>query len=118
MSRLPDTLASTGKQAASSSRMPAERFNVAEPADSATVSETDLEGKTPAFVSYAAQEDLDQDGLKKVVKKSSITTVIVAGIALFSDGYIVQIGKCNCCRLSGSHCRTDLLYSRLHGVDL
>lgn len=30
---------------------------------------------------------------KKMVKKSSTTTVIIAGIALFSDGYTAQIGK-------------------------
>ncbi|OTB01186.1 hypothetical protein M426DRAFT_75360 [Hypoxylon sp. CI-4A] len=29
-----------------------------------------------------------------VVKKSSVTTVLVAGIALFSDGYTGQIGEC------------------------
>ena len=35
-----------------------------------------------------ASEQLDY-----VVKKSSIATVIVSGVALFSDGYTAQIGS-------------------------
>lgn len=38
--------------------------------------------------------DLDaSEELDYVVKKSSIATVIVSGVALFSDGYTAQIGS-------------------------
>lgn len=50
------------------------------------------------------------EGLQQIVKKSSIITVIISGIALFSDGYTVQIGMLPFGKLGG-----NLLPQRLMG---
>jgi hypothetical protein len=65
--------------------------------DGIWVEEVDTSEGTIRFESASSAVRLDPPentvGFKKMVKQSSITTVIIAGIALFSDGYTAQIGK-------------------------
>jgi hypothetical protein len=60
-------------------------------ADGLWIEEADTSVGTAGPVKVNSPENTD--GFKKMVKKSSTTTVIIAGIALFSDGYTAQISK-------------------------
>lgn len=53
--------------------------------------ETDVKDKSSPSSDEVGYASIDEGQLKKVTRISSITTVIVAGLALFSDGYNAQI---------------------------
>ena len=52
---------------------------------------TDVKDKSSPSSDEVGYSSIDEGQLKRVTRISSITTVIVAGLALFSDGYNAQI---------------------------
>jgi hypothetical protein len=61
-------------------------------ADNKVLAETAVDGKGEGVhESYANDTPLPDVEVAKITKVSSILTVLVAGLALFSDGYNAQI---------------------------
>lgn len=60
-------------------------------ADNKVLAETAIDGKGGQEERYPNDTELPNEQVAKITKVSSILTVLVAGLALFSDGYNAQI---------------------------